>query len=30
MTSNIGATKINKKKTLGFSINKDKEEEIKN
>ena len=31
MTSNVGATKINKgNKVLGFGTNKDKEEEIKN
>ena len=30
MTSNVGATKINKtKESLGFGTNKDKEEEIK-
>lgn len=30
MTSNVGATKINKNKVLGFGTNKDKEEDIKN
>lgn len=30
MTSNVGATKINKNKVLGFGTNKDKEEDMKN
>lgn len=30
MTSNVGATKINKNKVLGFGTNKDKDEDIKN
>ena len=30
MTSNVGATKINKNKVLGFGANNDKDEEMKN
>lgn len=30
MTSNVGATKINKNKVLGFGTNKDKDEDMKN